>query len=203
MNETPQFPYTEVLTYWFGHVEETIVPSEHRARIWFGEDKEIDEGIKNRFSSLLADAIADKLTGWEETAHGQLASIILLDQFSRHVFRGTPQAFEQDDKALSICLKGMRYELDHSLSLIERVFYYFPLLHSEKMGYQEQSIRAYRVLVELAFSETRVIFDSFLKFANHHYSVIQRFGRFPQRNIALDRESTQQEIEYLKEIGEH
>jgi len=196
-------PYEEILKYWFGHVEETIVPSEHRARIWFGEDKEIDEGIKNRFSSLLADAIADKLTGWEETAHGQLASIILLDQFSRHVFRGTPQAFEQDDKALSICLKGMRYELDHSLSLIERVFYYFPLLHSEKMGYQEQSIRAYRVLVELAFSETRVIFDSFLKFANHHYSVIQRFGRFPQRNIALDRESTQQEIEYLKEIGEH
>jgi len=195
--------YHEILTYWFGHVEETIVPSEHRARIWFGEDREIDEGIKAKFSELLIDGIDGKLLSWEDNAHGQLASIILLDQFSRHIFRGTPKSFEQDDKALSICLKGMRHEIDHSLSLIERVFYYFPLLHSEKMGYQEQSIRAYRVLVDLAFSETRVIFDSFLKFANHHYSVIQRFGRFPQRNIALNRESTKEELAYLKEIGEN
>ena len=200
--DLPQ-PYTEILKYWFGHVEETIVPSEHRARIWFGEDKEIDEGIKSRFTGLLNDGIAGKLNSWEERAHGQLASIILLDQFSRHIFRGIPTAFDQDDKALSICLKGMRHESDHSLSLIERVFYYFPLLHSEKMGYQEQSIRAYRALVDLAFSETRVIFDSFLKFANHHYSVIQRFGRFPQRNVALGRESTKEEIAYLKEIGEN
>lgn len=193
----------DVLKYWFGHVEETIVPSEHRARVWFGEDKEIDEGIKNRFSGLLSDGMNGKLTAWEKTPHGQLALIILFDQFSRHIFRGSAQAFAQDEKALSICLKGVRHEKDHSLSLIERVFYYFPLLHSEKIGYQEQSIRVYRMLSELAFSETRVIFDSFLKFANHHYSVIQRFGRFPQRNVALGRESTQEEIDYLKEIGEH
>ncbi len=200
---TAPAPYEAVLKYWFGHVEETIVPSEHRARVWFGEDKEIDAGIKTRFSGLLDEAIEGRLADWESSPHGQLAMIILLDQFARHIFRGIPKAFDQDDKALSICLKGMRHEADHSLSLIERVFYYFPLLHSEKMGYQEQSVRAYRALVDLAFSETRVIFDSFLKFANHHYSVIQRFGRFPQRNIALGRESTKEEIDYLKEIGEH
>jgi uncharacterized protein (DUF924 family) len=96
----------------------------------------------------------------------------------------------------------MASQADHSLSLIERVFYYFPLLHSESIVHQEQSVRAYRTLVNLAFLETRVIFDSFLKFANHHYSIIARFGRFPQRNDALHRESSKAEIAFLKEIGE-
>lgn len=192
-----------ILKFWFGRVEETIVPTEHRARIWFGEDEVTDQEIRSRFTGDLDAAISGQLVTWEESPRGQLALIITLDQFSRHVFRGTPQAFMQDPKALTICLSGIRDEFDHSLSLIERVFYYFPLLHSEKMTYQEQSVRAYRTLVDLAFSETRVIFGSFLKFANHHYSIIQRFGRFPQRNKALGRESSKAELIYLKEVEEH
>jgi len=97
-------------------------------------------------------------------------------------------------------LEGIESESDHSLSLIERVFYYFPLLHSEKLIYQTQSVLAYQTLSDLAFSETRVIFDSFLKFANHHHSIIQRFGRFPQRNGTLKRKSTKAELVYLKEV---
>ena len=195
--------YDEVLKFWFGRVEETIVPTEHRARIWFAEDEETDQEIKSRFNELLKSAIAGKLAPWEETSRGQLASIIILDQFSRHIYRATEKAFSQDLYALSICLKGMQVEADHSLSLIERVFYYFPLLHSEKLSDQERSVRAYRTLVDLAFSETRVIFDSFLKFANHHYTIIQRFGRFPQRNKSLNRESSKSEITFLKEIEAH
>lgn len=194
--------YDDVLKFWFGHVEETIVPTEHRAKIWFGEDKEIDEEIKTRFSTHLEAAIAGQLGEWEKKPRGELALIIVLDQFTRHIYRNSDKAFSQDPKALSICLEGIRHQSDHSLSLIERVFYYFPLLHSEKIGYQEQSVRAYRTLVDLAFSETRVIFDSFLKFANHHYSIIHRFGRFPQRNNALHRESSKAEIAFLKEIEE-
>lgn len=195
--------YDDVLKFWFGRVEETIVPTEHRARIWFGEDEETDQEIKWRFTAQVEAAIAGQLTDWEKSPRGQLALIIILDQLTRHVYRGSEKAFEYDDKALSICLHGMKQEADHSLSLIERVFYYFPLLHSEKMTHQEQSLRAYRTLVDLAFSETRVIFDSFLKFANHHYAIVQRFGRFPQRNKALHRETTQAETDFLKEIGEH
>ncbi len=201
MAELIQSP-DETLKYWFGHVEDTIVPTEHRARIWFGEDREIDDEIKARFTAQVDAAIAGQLGEWENTPRGQLALIITLDQFARHVYRGSEKAFSQDGKALSICLDGMRHEADHSLSLIERVFYYFPLLHSEKINYQEQSVRSYRTLVDLAFSETRVIFDSFLKFANHHYSIVQRFGRFPQRNDALHRESSKAEIAFLKEIEE-
>lgn len=202
MTESTQ-SYDETLQYWFGHVEETIVPTEHRARIWFAEDEEIDKEIKDRFSEQVEKAMRGELSSWEKTPRGQLALIITLDQFARHVYRGSDKAFSQDDKALAICLKGMDHGDDHALSLIERVFYYFPLLHSEKIMHQERSVRSYRTLSDLAFSETRVIFDSFLKFANHHYSIIRRFGRFPQRNVALHRESSKAEIDFLKEIGEH
>lgn len=194
--------YDDVLKFWFGRVEETIVPTEHRAKIWFGEDAETDQEIKWRFTEQLTAAMTGKLDAWEKTPRGQLALIITLDQFSRHIYRGTPEAFAQDPKALAVCLAGMKVEADHHLSLIERVFYYFPLLHSEDIVYQDKSLKAYHALIDLAFSETRVIFDSFFKFANHHYSIVQRFGRFPQRNVALNRKSTQAELDFLKEIGE-
>ncbi len=188
-----------ILNYWFGHVEETVIPSETRARIWFGENEHVDKEIKSQFTKDLKNAILGKFTGWEKTSRGQLALIITLDQFSRHIYRNKATAFAQDDYALSLCTRGMEHEYDHSLSLIERVFYYFPLLHSEHLAYQESSVRSYEVLVELALPETKIIYESFFKFANHHYNIVRRFGRFPQRNIALGRESKAEEIEYLKE----
>ena len=190
----------EINKFWLGRVEETIIPSEHRARVWFGEDPKTDQEIKSLFNIDLEKAIKGEYDSWQKNSRSQLALILLLDQFTRHIYRDTPEAFAQDPKALAVCMQGMSIEADHSLSLIERVFYYFPLLHSENIHHQEQSMRAYQVLAELAFSETRVIYDSFLRFANHHYGVIQRFGRFPQRNRVLNRDSTPEEIVYLREI---
>lgn len=198
----PIVSYDEVIKYWFGHVEETIVPTEHRAKIWFGEDDVVDQEIKTKFSGHLDAALRGELDEWMDNPRGQLGLIIVSDQFSRHVYRRSENAFLLDECALKTCLEGMHVEADHALSLIERVFYYFPLLHSERIAHQEQSIRAYRTLADLAFSETRVIFDSFLKFANHHYSIIQRFGRFPQRNSVLHRESSKAEMAFLREIEE-
>jgi len=193
----------DVLGYWFGHVEQTVIPSEHRARIWFGENKDIDQEIRKRFYRDLKNAKAGKYADWEEDVRGQLALILMLDQFSRHIYRGKAMAYTQDDYALSICTRGMERSLDHSLSLIERVFYYYPLIHSEHISYQDSSIRAYELLVELALPETKVIYESFFKFANHHYSIVRRFGRFPQRNKILGRESTKEEIDYLKESEQY
>ncbi len=201
LNEDQQ-KMDEILKFWFGRVEETIVPTENRARIWFGEDPGIDAQIRERFLTDLEHASRGDYDHWSDCARGQLALIILLDQFSRHVYRNSSKAYSQDRKALHICALGIEEESEHELSLIERVFYYFPLLHAEQVGYQEQSIRAYQMLSELAFIETRVIYDSFLKFANHHYTIIRRFGRFPQRNGALNRESSEEELAYLKEIDE-
>ncbi len=192
--------FEEINKFWLGRVEETIIPSEHRAKVWFGEDHETDAEIKQLFQADLLQALDGKLDPWQTNPRGQLALILLLDQFSRHIFRDQPQAFAQDPKSLTICLQGILHQDDHALSLIERVFYYFPLLHSENIHYQEQSVRCYQILSELAFAETRVIYDSFLRFANHHYHIIQRFGRFPQRNSVLKRSSTPEELIYLREI---
>lgn len=195
--------YENVLKFWFGRVEDTIVPTEHRARIWFGEDPMVDDEIKDRFLTDLEKTITGENDRWEQSARGQLAMIILLDQFVRHVYRNTPLAFANDARALSICVHGVQNESEHHLSLIERVFYYFPLLHSEDLYYQEQAVRSYETLAELAFSETQVIYDSFVKFAIHHHSIINRFGRFPQRNKVLGRVSTLEELEYLSELDQH
>ena len=192
--------YESVNAFWFGQVETTIVPSEQRAKIWFGENDDIDMLIKNQYGHHLTALASGKYSEWLSNPHGQLAAILVLDQFSRHIYRGKPEAYAQDALALEICLNGLKQEADHQLSLIERVFYYFPLLHSENLEHQFQSIRSYQLLSELALAETKAVFDSFLKFANHHYTVIENFGRFPQRNEFLDRISTPDELGYLTEI---
>lgn len=194
---------TEILEFWFGHVEETIAPSPRRARIWFAEDPIIDEEMRERFTDDLERACRGEYDSWKQSARGQLGLILLLDQFTRHIYRDTPDAYKQDAKALSMCLTGAQNEEEHTLSLIERVFYYFPLLHSEDIYIQEQSVNAYYLLSQYALEETRAIYDSFLNFANYHYDIIKRFGRFPRRNEILQRESTEEELEFLAESDHH
>lgn len=194
-------PVDTILKFWFGRIEQTIIPSAERAKIWFSDTKEVDEQIRHEFSDVLEQVRTNSSAIWTSTPRGKLAKIIALDQFSRHIHRNKPESFENDKMALETCLQGMRQEDDHQLSLIERVFFYFPLLHSEQLVYQEQAIIAFTVLNELAFDETKIIYDSFLKFANHHYTIIQRFGRFPQRNETLGRTSTKDELDYLKELN--
>lgn len=197
MTDIKQPSYKQVLDFWFGSVEETLIPSENRARIWFGDNPKVDQEICTRFGQAHKDAVQGKLASWSESAHGQLALILMLDQFSRHLFRDSTEAFGYDMTALDICMSGIG-AIDHELSLIERVFYYFPLLHSERLEIQEISVQCYDMLVALALPETKVVYDSFMRFANHHYSIIKQFGRFPQRNHLFGRVSTDEELAYLK-----
>ena len=190
----------EILAYWFGHVEDTILPSEHRTDVWFGGKPEVDEEIKQKFSDDLKKAINNEYQEWEKDPHSCLALVILLDQFSRSIYRSKPMAYDQDQKALDLCLSGIQKEFDHALSLIERVFFYFPLMHAENLEMQATAVRAYQILVNLAFPETRGIFESFLDYAVRHYEVIKRFGRFPQRNEVLNRPATAEEQEFLKNL---
>lgn len=190
----------EILDFWLGRIEETLIPTENRARIWFGEDEALDRLITEKFNHDLMLAESGQYSEWTTSPRGQLALIIILDQFSRHIYRGSPKAFAYDQQALAICLDGLNKNSDHKLSLIERVFYYFPLLHSEDIAMQELSVKSYRMLFELSLNETRVIFDSFLKFAQHHLSVVRQFGRFPQRNQVLRRHVTVEEQTFLNEL---
>jgi uncharacterized protein (DUF924 family) len=187
-----------ILHYWFGNAEKTTLPSEHRTWMWFSGDASLDDEIKTQFQGDLNKAIHGGYNHWKETPRGFLALIILLDQFSRHIYRHTPKAFEQDKKALQLCLEGVELSYDHQLSLIERVFFYFPLMHSESLEMQTLSVRAYQILAAIAFAETRPLFQQFLDYALGHSEHIQRFGRFPHRNQTLGRPSTEVELAFLK-----
>jgi uncharacterized protein (DUF924 family) len=190
-----------ILHYWFGHAEESALPSEHRTWVWFSGDTAVDAEIKEGFYEDFAKALRGDFNAWEKTPRGCLALIILFDQFSRHIYRHTAQAYEYDRKSLEICLKGIEHQFDHKLSLIERVFFYFPFMHSENPEMQSLSLRAYEMLLNLSFPETRPVFEKFLDYAIRHHEIISRFGRFPYRNEVLGRASTPAELEFLKNTG--
>jgi uncharacterized protein (DUF924 family) len=188
----------EVLKFWFGKVAETVLPSPNRTHLWFSNDGQIDEEIRAKFSYDLEKAVLGEYSEWENSPRSILALIILFDQFSRHIYRDTPLAYAQDHKALDLCLRGIERQYDHLISLIERAFFYFPLMHSENVEIQATSIRAYKILLDLSFPEAKGIFESFLDYSLKHFDIIKRFGRFPERNEALGRISTEEEIKYLE-----
>ena len=187
----------EILHYWFGRIEETILPSSHRTQVWFSHATEIDQEIKDKFAADVAKAMQGEYDYWKNNSRNLLALIILLDQFPRYIYRDTPQAFAQDSVALGACLYGIEREYDHSLSLVERVFYYMPLMHAENLDMQSASVRAYKILTDLSFPEARPLFENFLDQAIKNYEIIKTFNRFPDRNKVLNREFTPEEKDFL------
>lgn len=192
-------PLSAVLDYWFGHAEQTIQPSEQRWSLWFAGLAENDEAVKQRFASLHRDVVNGVYDDHLETARGSLAIIIVLDQFSRMIYRQRALAFQADERALAICLQGIEKQQDHNISLIERVFYYMPLMHAENIEMQTLSVRAYQMLLALSFQETRSTFEKFLYYAMRHYQLIEKFNRFPHRNVVIGRQSTDRELQALKD----
>lgn len=192
-----------ILHYWFGRVEETVLPSSNRNRIWFSGSAEVDNEIREKFGADLDKAILGEYEHWDERPRSSLALILLLDQFSRNIHRGTPMAFTQDQKALDVCVRGIERQFDHEISLIERAFYYMPFMHSENRDMQTTSVRAFKMLVDLSFPESRPTFESFHEFAVKHYELIEKFGRYPHRNHILGRESTEEEREYLQQFQDN
>ena len=130
-----------------------------------------------------------------------MALILLLDQMPRVIHRGTPGAFAQDDKARRFADKGLASGADRLLRPIERVFFYLPFEHSEDAADQERSVELFQELAAEVPEEWKKSFDFYLDFAVRHEAIIDRFGRFPHRNAILGRESTPEEIEFLKEPG--
>jgi uncharacterized protein (DUF924 family) len=189
----------EILNFWFGDLGSADLPSSDRTSLWFGEDETIKRQLVEQFSAEYEAAISGRLSDWEATSRGRLALIILLDQFPRYLHRRTPEAFAHDSEAQRLCLDGLRNKIDHALTLIERVFFYMPLVHSENSDIQEQSIRLYQELTALSMSETTQIYQLFLAYAYAHFRVIKEYGRFPQRNEVLGRQSTSAELTFLKQ----
>ncbi len=187
----------QVLHFWFGRGNDQDAIIAHQSMLWWGKDVAVDMNVKRQFGELYQRAINNELQDWQGSARGQLALIILLDQFSRMFHRDHADAFAQDHKALLIALTGLGDNHDQSLRPVERVFYYMPLEHSEKIDIQNQSVALFHQLmldVPMALKEK---FQSFLTFAERHQMIIERFNRFPHRNKLLGRTSNTAEIAFL------
>jgi uncharacterized protein (DUF924 family) len=196
-----------LLEYWFGRSPPSARALEERMRFWFGgsdpEDDELrDREIATRFGPLVERAAAGRLANWAASPRRLLALILLLDQLPRNLYRGTAEAFAHDREALAHAFAGLQLGADAALAPVERIFFYLPLQHSESLEVQDESVALYRRLVDEAPPELRPTFESTLEFAQHHRSIVERFGRFPHRNRALGRTSTPEESAWLRKDAE-
>ncbi len=175
---------------------------DRRASLWFETNPQLmgqrDEAIRAQFLPLVERAARGELAGWADSPRRRLSLIILLDQFTRQIFRGSPQAFACDPEALGLALSGMQSAADGALNVVERLFFYMPLQHAESTEVQDESTAAYRRLLTECPPEMKATFESALASAEEHRALIRRFGRFPHRNAVLDRESSLEEAEYLE-----
>jgi len=196
-----------VLDSWFGC--EPMTPALFQAQMptWFdGRDAAAREArdatLAVQFGKLAARAAAGALEAWADSPRQRLALILLLDQFPRHLHRGTARAFATDDRAAALTLDGMQKAADATLDPARRVFFYMPLQHSEALDVQEESVAAYRRLLDESPEPWRAVLAGTLDYARRHRDIVARFGRFPHRNAVLGRESTAEEAAWLADGGE-
>ncbi len=190
----------DILHFWFGDLQTDDQISEAKHRIWFNKNDEIDQACSRFEAELLKVAQGDTET-WKTSPRGILALIILLDQFSRNIYRNSPKAFAQDPQALALSLKAVETGVDAALRPIERIFLYMPQMHSEKLAHQKQSIRLFENLLETAPLNLKEIMKASLDAAHRHCEIIERFDRFPHRNEILARPNTPEEEAFLTQPG--
>lgn len=183
----------EILDFWFGREDEADYGKPRK--VWFTKKPQFDEEIRTRFMCEYQLAAAGKLYHWKSSPFGCLALILLLDQFPRHIFRGTPQAFVTDPQALSCAQHAVANGYDRQMLPVQRWFVYLPFEHSEDVADQRQSVELFRMLSSDPDSA------SCLDWAIKHKEVIERFGRFPHRNKILGRKTTPEEEAFLKQPG--
>jgi uncharacterized protein (DUF924 family) len=190
-----------VLRFWFGTEADDAAVAQQQSALWWAKDAETDNLIRENFVGTRIAAIEGRLSSWEQTPRGRLALIILVDQFSRNLFRRQPEAFSHDSLARRWCLDGLARGDDHQLRPIERTFFYLPLEHSERFTDQERSVDLFKELRNEVSSELAGLFDGYLEYAREHYEIVKRFGRFPHRNSILARHSTAEELIFLQQPG--
>jgi len=170
--------YEKVLQFWF---------AELNAAQWWKKDTELDRQIAERFGAVHRAAARCELFSWRTTPQGRLAEVLVLDQFSRHIHRNRPQAFACDALALALAQDAVARGVDDQLSVAERHFLYMPYMHSESGVIHKEAVRVFAKGGEQQYD-----------FELRHKAVIDRFGRYPHRNVILGRRSTPEEIEFLK-----
>lgn len=170
----------DVIDFWFNQTS---------PELWFAQNDAFDERIKQKFGQLHAAATAGELFEWRCSAQGRLAEIIVLDQFSRNLYRNQPEAFTHDSMALVLAQEAVQQQLDQQLEAEQRAFLYMPYMHSESKNIHQTALDLFTALGN----------KDNLHFEQLHKDIIDRFGRFPHRNKVLGRTSTPEEIDFLKQ----
>lgn len=169
----------DVLTFWF---------ADHGRDDWFAGKPEFDDAVRARFAATHEAVSRGEAYSWRSTPGGRLAEIIVLDQFSRQLHRGSAHAFAQDGMALVLAQEALALGIDREMDESHRLFLYMPFQHAESLAIQGVSVRLFQGLGNA----------DLLKYAQGHFEVIRRFGRFCKRNAALGRESTAEELRYIE-----
>jgi len=190
--------YERILHFWFG--ESDTEAEEHAAR-WWKKDPAFDQEIRATFETELQRAARGELDAWQDEPDSAVALIVLLDQFSRNIYRDTPDAFAQDERALAVTLRGIERGLDARLAPLRRYFFYMPMMHAENRAIQRRSVEAFEKLAQ----EKSTTFEGMLRgaadYARRHCEIVERFGRFPHRNWILERTTTGEEAAFLLTPG--
>ena len=171
--------YQDIIDFWFLECE----PAQ-----WFQKSDSFDNLIRQRFGKIHQQARLGECFTWRNSIDGRLAEIIVLDQFSRHIYRNTAQAFAQDMQALTLAQEAVAQGIDQKLECIERSFLYMPYMHSESVAVHQEAERLYKSLNK----------EDNYNFELKHKAIIERFGRYPHRNALLGRKSTNEELDFLK-----
>ncbi|QOR38254.1 DUF924 domain-containing protein [Billgrantia diversa] len=171
-----------VIAFWFEELE----PAQ-----WFRKDEELDGKVRERFTTLHHAAAAGELWQWRDTPRGRLAEILVLDQFSRNLFRDDARAFAQDPMALVLAQEAVAKGHDQELEVHWRSFLYMPYMHSESLAVHGEALRL--------FDQPGL--EDNLRFEHLHHDILLRFGRYPHRNAILGRESSDEEQAFLKQPG--
>ena len=191
----------EVLEFWFGALSATGRADDAHAQRWWKKDAGFDGLIRERFGALHAAVAKGEREAWRETARGALSYVIVLDQFSRNMYRDTPRMFAQDARALQAALAAVDRGFDRQLAFDERGFLYMPLMHSEDRALQDRCVALFAAFRDELAGDERKRAAGSLDYAERHRAIVQRFGRFPHRNALLGRTSTGEEVEFLTQPG--
>ena len=211
MIETSSLPLTDaanlpagaraVLAYWLGNVPPSNEGALEKRALWFTKSDAVDREIAHQFGDHVEEAKAGELDHWAQTAEGTLALLIVLDQFTRNIWRGKPESFSGDEKALALAKLALSEGRDAQVASVARMFFYLPLEHAEDMACQNASVAAFAQLAARSDAASHAFFNDTLDYARRHREVVAQFGRFPHRNPMLGRSSTPEELHYLAQPG--
>jgi uncharacterized protein (DUF924 family) len=189
----------DVLTFWFGTLDANGCADASHAERWWKKNLAFDDELRQRFGPLHEAVANGDHDDWLKAPRGRLAYVIVLDQFSRNMFRDSPRMYAYDDLALAAARNGVVADADKELRHDERIFLYMPFQHSEDLADQELAVALFERMTEGLTGEALKRAQDNAGYAKRHRDIVKRFGRFPHRNRILGRATTQEEAQFLTE----